>query len=106
MTGDSSMQHSPAASQPRMAVVLKASSKALLTALSLKHDEPLGLLALILRVVLVAVKKFDEEVEGDEWSKEFSLDEFGALLVFFLWKNFRFRSAAAPVPLILQLRGW
>lgn len=63
--GDSSMQQSPAASHPRIAVVLKASSKALLTALSLKHDEPLGLLALILRVVLVAVKKFDDDVEGD-----------------------------------------
>ena len=62
-------------------------------------------------VLAVAVKKFDEEFKGDpEWSKEFSLDEFGALLVFFLWKNFRFRSAAlagAPAPpLILQLRGW
>ena len=30
---------------------------------------------------------------GEYLSNEFSFDEFGALLVFFLWKNFRLRSA-------------
>ena len=47
MTGDTSSMQSPAASQLTIAVVLKASSKALLTALSLNDPARWGLLLLI-----------------------------------------------------------
>ena len=37
---------------------------------------------------------------GEYLSNEFSFDEFGALLVFFLWKNFRLRSAFTVLCLV------
>ena len=99
MIGATSSIRSPAASQPNMAVVLKASSKARLTALSLIEPrfcwpgllEFMGLFFITRLVLLLKMALLD--VVGDDWSKEFSLEEFGALLVFFLWKNFRLRSA-------------
>lgn len=90
------MKSSEAGSHPNKAEVLKASSKALLTALSLNEVEVESLLLLLalLWLKMEAEATFEAVEEAvTPFSRELSVEELGALLVLRLWKNFLFRSA-------------